>query len=162
MKPKFHYNLHKITHNESVSIISTISLRSVLILIHNRDLLQGGRAARTWGCPLNVKNAWCYTSTNSYIFRKCTRTTLHFTTTVKANTNTICYSMTQVKCRSCILFEYIIEVDCFYDRCLQIYFSSLGWIQPWGFILREGQQSTTTVSTIVAVTASLVCSRIQQ
>ena len=108
--PKIHYNPHKITHNKSVSINNTVSFRYVLILIHNRDLLQGGRAARTWGCPLNVKNAWCYTSTPPYIFMKCTRTTLHFTMTVKVNTNTTCYPMRWVKCRSCIVFEYIIQV----------------------------------------------------
>jgi len=45
---------------------------------------------------------------------------------------------------------------------LQTYFSSAGWIQQWGFILRERQQSTTIPLTIVVVTASLVCSWIQQ
>jgi len=159
-KPNIHYNLHKITHNKSVCI-NMISLRSVLILIHNRDLLQWGRGARTWGCPIKIRNAWWYTSTPPYIFMKCTRTTLHFTR-VTANTNKIYYYMMSNKCLSSIVFEYIIEVERLYDRCLQIYFSLPGQIQPWSYILREVQQSITTVSTIVAVTASLVCSWIQQ
>ena len=162
MKMKIHHNLHKISHNESVSINSTVSLRFVLLLVHNRDLLQGGRGARTWGCALKVKNAWYCTSIPSYIFMKCTRTTLYFTTTVKTNKNTICYSMRYVKCHSCIVFEYIDKIECFFDRCLQIYFSSWGRIQPWSYILREGQQSITTALIIVVVTASLVCSWMQQ
>ena len=50
-KPKIHYNLHKIPHNESVWIISTIPLRSVLILIHSRDLLQGGLRSQNMRLP---------------------------------------------------------------------------------------------------------------
>jgi hypothetical protein len=50
-KPKIHYNLHKIPHNESVCIISTIPLRPVLILIHNRDLLQGGLRSQNMRLP---------------------------------------------------------------------------------------------------------------
>jgi len=41
-KQKIHYNPHKMPHNESVCIISTIPLIPVLILIHNWDLLWGG------------------------------------------------------------------------------------------------------------------------
>jgi hypothetical protein len=62
-KPKIHYNLHKIPHNESVCINSTISVWSVLILIRNRDLHHRGGSTRAWGCQLKVKNAWCCTST---------------------------------------------------------------------------------------------------
>jgi hypothetical protein len=87
---------------------------------------------------------------------------LYISQRVKPNKNTICYSMWQVKNLSCILFEYIIKVEYFYDRCLQIYISLPGRIQPWGFILKRRQQSTTTSLTIVVVTASLVCSWIQQ
>jgi len=82
MKPNIHYNLHKIPHNEPVCIISKISLRSDLILIHIRICSSGVQAPEQEAVH-SVSRMHGAIPPLPYIFMKCTRTTLHFMITIK-------------------------------------------------------------------------------